>query len=261
MDERYGGGKERVGSTTANGRTTANGTPITRRERIRQGTVEEIKAVAREQMRAEGTAALSLRAIARAMGLTAPALYRYFPGRDDLITALIVDAYSGMAEALEHAAVGRPEADVAERLLAVATAYRGWARDHATEYMLILGNPIPGYVAPAEVTTPAARRGLLPLLALLTEAERAGRLHGGGDTGGPLPPGAQPSLPEVGGPEGADAPEAVLRASIALWSQLHGFVSLELYGHFTDIVSDLDTLFELEMRALLARIGISAASA
>jgi AcrR family transcriptional regulator len=125
------------------------------RESQRQDTREEIKAFARQQMAAEGTAALSLRAIARDMEMTAPALYRYFPSREDLITALIVDAFNALADALEAADAAPTQQDYGSRLRAVLMAYRGWALEHPTDFQLIYGNPIPGYSAPRELTVPA----------------------------------------------------------------------------------------------------------
>ena len=99
----------------------------TRRERLREATRDEIKAAARQQMKAEGSAAISLRAIARDLGMTAPALYRYYNSRDDLITALIVDAYTSQADWLERACALLPAGDHAGRLLMFVLAYREWS--------------------------------------------------------------------------------------------------------------------------------------
>ena len=115
----------------------------TRRERLHDATIAEIKEVARRQMAEQGTAAISLRAIARAMGMTAPSIYRYFAGRDDVITALILDAYNAQADAIEHAVSASLEADARGRLQAAVFRYRDWALEHPAEYQLILGNPIP----------------------------------------------------------------------------------------------------------------------
>ncbi len=94
--------------------------PLTRRERVRAATIDEIKEIARRHIAEKGAAALSLRAIAREMGMTSPALYRYFASRDDLVTALIVDAYNSLADALEAARDACEEADHAGRLAAIA---------------------------------------------------------------------------------------------------------------------------------------------
>src|SRR6476660_9180340 len=111
----------------------------TRRERLRDATYAEIKSIARRQMAEQGAASLSLRAIAAEMGVTPPALYRYYKNRDELVTALIVDAYNDMADTLVAADTGHPATDYAGRFLAVALAYREWAVTHAADYALILG--------------------------------------------------------------------------------------------------------------------------
>jgi AcrR family transcriptional regulator len=207
-----------------------------RRERLRDATVAEIKQVARRQMAEQGTAAVSLRAIAREMGMTAPAIYRYFDGRDALITALILDAYNDLADALEHAAASAPADDPCERLRAAALRYREWALAHPIEYQLILGNPIPGYAAPAEVTTPAARRTMRVFAELAAEA--------GGDRSAP----DTPALGEVPLPE-------ALYGVLSAWAQLHGLIVLELFHHLQPIIGDAGALYHAAVEALLARLS------
>src|SRR5262245_85809 len=121
--------------------------PPTRREKQYAATSAEIKDTARRLMAEHGTAGVSIRAIARAMGLSAPSLYHYFPNRDELITALISDAFNALADELEQVR-DRTAGTAAERLMAVVLAYRSWALAHPLDFQLIYGNPIPGYVAP-----------------------------------------------------------------------------------------------------------------
>ena len=130
-----------------------------RRERQRQSTYNEILQTARGQIRAKGAAALSLRAIARQMGITAPAIYRYFENRDALVTALIARGYRSLARALAQA---RDSVDGghAQRLVQTGLAYRRWGLENPELYALIFGTPIPGYEAPAEMTLPPAREAL-----------------------------------------------------------------------------------------------------
>src|SRR5690348_12056939 len=111
----------------------------TRAERLREATITEIKAIAHQQMADQGQAALSLGAIARTMGLTTPALYRYFANRDALITALIVEAYQELATALEQADAAAPTDDYTARFRSMAFAYREWAIAHPHDYALIYG--------------------------------------------------------------------------------------------------------------------------
>ena len=125
-----------------------------RREKILDITREEIKETARGLMAINGTAGLSLRAIAREMGMTAPALYHYYASLNDLITALILDAFTQLADTLETTAADPALTTVAERLTAVANANRQWALDHPLDFQLIYGNPIPDYEQPADITYP-----------------------------------------------------------------------------------------------------------
>lgn len=117
---------------------------------------QDIKAVAREQLAQKGTNGISLRGIARELGITAPAIYNYFPRLDDLITALIVDAFNGHADAIDAAVAKHDEPT--KQLKAALQAYRDWAVQYPSDFQLIYGNPIPGYEAPAEITIPLASR-------------------------------------------------------------------------------------------------------
>src|SRR5579885_2276359 len=127
------------------------------RARVRAEMIDEIKTIARRRLAEEGTN-VSLRAIARDLGMVSSALYRYFPSRDDLLTALIVDAYNSLGEAAEKADAGVADRkDIAGRWLAVARAVREWALHRPHEYALIYGTPVPGYAAPPDTVPPATR--------------------------------------------------------------------------------------------------------
>ncbi|MDX1636618.1 MAG: TetR/AcrR family transcriptional regulator, partial [Balneolaceae bacterium] len=141
-----------------------------RREKIRDITREEIKDTARQLMAEKGTAGLSLRAIAREMGMTASALYHYFSSLNDLITALIKDAFTQLADTIEAAGNNPDLTTSAERLAAVAHAYREWALNHPVDFQLLYGNPIPGYSQPTGITYPPARRSFLVTARIFTEA-------------------------------------------------------------------------------------------
>src|SRR4051812_22731750 len=147
----------------------AGGVPPTARERVRAELTGEITAAARRQLATTGAAGLSLRAVARDLGMVSSALYRYFPSRDDLLTALIVDAYDAVGDVAEAADSAVRREDLMGRWRAVARAVRQWARDHPQEYALIFGSPIPGYRAPQDTVDPAARIPLL-LLGIVTAA-------------------------------------------------------------------------------------------
>lgn len=161
----------------------------TARERARAELTREIKEEARRQLAVSGADGLSLRAVARALGMVSSALYRYYPSRDDLLTALIIDAYNALGEAAEQA-IAPGAADRADgsggaaittaraRWIAAANAIRAWARANPHEYALIYGSPVPGYRAPEATIGPAARVPLA-FVSLLTSAVASGELAGG----------------------------------------------------------------------------------
>lgn len=229
-----------------------------RRERLHDATREEIKALARRQMAEEGTAALSLRAIARQMGLTAPALYRYYRDRDELITALILDAFNAQADTLEAVRASIPAEQYARQLLAAMLAYREWALAHPADYVLVLGNPIPGYQAPGEATTRAARRTLTLFLEIIEGARQAGQLTVPAEYGALL---ARTQQQIVGGADrfGYALPHPALEIVLGAWAKVHGLISLELYGHLQPIIADPGALYHFEVLALLAQLGFDIA--
>jgi AcrR family transcriptional regulator len=231
--------------------------PQKRAERLRDATINEIKTIARRQMAEQGEAALSLGAIARAMGMTTPALYRYFENRDALVTELIIDAYGSLATALEQADAAAPGADYAARFRATASAYREWAIMHPHDYALIYGTPIPGYHAPRERTVPVAARILLTFGLLLKAAWEAGHLQ--------IPAAytaMSPALRETAAELMRDvsrdiyAPE-VLLTTLTVRGLLHGLVWAELYGHFPPGIAESGELYELEASAICARLGLA----
>jgi AcrR family transcriptional regulator len=229
---------------------------LSRRERLFEATQDEIKRIAREHMAAEGTAALSLRAIARAMGMTAPALYRYYADRDALITALIVAAYEALATAMQAAGDRPPTNAYADRLYAMLLCYRDWALAHPTEFQLIFGNPIQGYHAPNEQTLPAARRTGLAVMAVLHAAHQAGVLQ--------LPPhhldvaplADAPVLALVAHVEPA-ARHGLVYAYLTSWTMIHGLVMLELFQHTTALLPDPGAFYRYEALTFLERLGLT----
>lgn len=228
-----------------------------RREQVRAATREEIKRIAREQMAAQGNASISLHAIARAMGMTAPALYRYFPTSDDLITALIVDAYLALAQAQEDARERVPVSEPVARLLAIVDAYRTWAITHPTEFTLIYGTPIPGYQAPMEITLPAAQRGLYILLEAIQAVVET--------YNGCLPdldfasvPDLNQRLTEAAQALRPDLEPRVLYLAVIGWSLAQGLVSMEIFHHLEPVIGNPADLYHYETRLWLRRLGVSA---
>ncbi len=209
-----------------------------------------IKEVAREQIAEHGAAALSLRAIARELNITAPAIYNYFPSRDDLVTALIVEAYHSLAAALAEAKDTKHEDHVAN-IVASASAYREWALTHPEQYDLIFGTPIPGYHAPMEITGPAAAESMLVLIQVLDGAYQDGVLS----LSDPSPALLALLQPWVDKLDYA-GPPGVIHLALASWAQIHGLVSLELFGHFTPYPGngDAKALFDTEIQTTAARM-------
>ncbi|RBQ17463.1 TetR/AcrR family transcriptional regulator [Spongiactinospora rosea] len=191
------------------------------RERYRSQVRAEIKERAWEQIATAGASALSLNAIAKQMGMSGPALYRYFAGRDDLITELIRDAYRSLADTVRATATAT--ATDSPDLTAVGHAIRRWALDDPHRYLLIYGTPIPGYHAPDDITD-IANEIMTVLLAAcgpLTEAE-GGRAE----------------------------PPPAMRLALSFWTRVHGVLSLELAGHFSGMKFDPARLFEAELGSL-----------
>ncbi|MFD3651798.1 TetR/AcrR family transcriptional regulator [Streptomyces sp. NPDC058620] len=251
------------------------------RERARIEVTAAIKDEARKQLAAEGASKLSLRAVARELGMVSSALYRYFPSRDELLTALIVDAYDAVGETAEAArdaargaahdvsggeagdASGGPVPEDAragtagpaaarhrERWTAVACAVRDWAIAHPHEYALIYGSPVPGYSAPQDTIGPASRVGLV-LIDLLRDAYRTDGL-------------AVPPLSEELRSEAArmtadlapDLPPAVVAGLVAAWAQLFGLISFEVFGQFNRVVEAREPLFRQAVGDLARAVGM-----
>ncbi|MES9543274.1 WHG domain-containing protein [Actinomadura sp. NPDC000600] len=232
----------------------------TARERVRAELVREITEIARRQLATEGAAGLSLRAVAREMGMVSSAIYRYFPSRDDLLTALIIDGYNAVGEAVERADAktladaktgADAEAGYAGRWLAVCRAVREWALAHPHEYALLYGSPVPGYKAP-EDTIAAAVRDTLVMSRIVSEAHAAGAL----DPAGPCPP-APPAIAEDMARARAmlplDVPDDVIARAFTAWAALYGTVSFELFGQYNNVIEERAAYFD-HTAALLGRL-------
>ena len=229
-------------ATTA---TTGHAT-LTARERARIELTEEIKTVARRHLAEQGSAALSLRAVAREVGMVSSAVYRYFPSRDDLLTALIIDAYDAVGACAETAALEARDRGVAARWLKVCEAVRSWALAHAHEYALIYGSPVPGYAAPEATIEPASRVAVV-LLGVLADGVAGGEV-GAGETG-PMPRALRADFAEVRRAVAPGVPDSVLARAFSVWSQLFGSINLEMFGHLHNVIHDYDAFFTLQMRA------------
>jgi AcrR family transcriptional regulator len=207
----------------------------------------EIKAKAWRQIAEFGAAALSLRRIARALGIAAPSIYHYYPNRDALVTALILDAFKSLAETLNQSSATTAAEDYPEKLTTLARAYRNWAISQPQRYQLIFGTPIPGYVAPDEITLPAAAAGFVPLTETLQAALTAGRLRT--DTLPPLTPALASMLKDWQQVEGR-ADREVLYLALIFWSRIHGLMMFEINGQFPSFITAPGEVFEREINMI-----------
>ncbi|GAA1824852.1 TetR/AcrR family transcriptional regulator [Nesterenkonia flava] len=218
------------------------------RERLRAELTQELLTTAQRHLAQHGGAALSLRAIAREVGLAPSAVYRYFPDRDALLTALIVRAYTELGEAATAAEAAEEREDYRGRWRAVFRGVRDWALDHQHEYALIYGSPVPGYQAPRETIDPASRVALL-LARVALDARLAGALRT--PTAPELPQAllqdSEQRLSQViqerlaeeyaerGTPLSASDPWLPI-AVVDAWTLLFGAVSFELFGHYKKVI-------------------------
>ena len=211
---------------------------------------EAIKNAARQQMASEGTASISLRAIARILDVTAPALYRYFTNRDDLITDLIVDAFNALADALVAADATQTRDDYGARMIATLIAYRQWAIDHPTDFKLIYGNPIPGYHAPREVTVPAASRPFQLVIDILAAAHADGILVAPPEALA-LPASLEVHLAWLSEQDGYQQPSFILYITVAGWARIHGMIMLELFDNTQAVIGDTEAFYRHEITRVL----------
>lgn len=215
----------------------------------------ELAAAARRQLAEHGAAALSVRAVARELGLVSSAVYRYVASRDELLTLLIVEAYDALGEQVETAVaatVGRPGA---ERWCAAAHAIRRWGIEHPHEYALVYGSPVPGYAAPVDTIGPATRvtRALLTVVA----ESAAAPVDRASPTSSPPSTELAADLDGIRATLGIDLPDDVLVRAIVAWTQLFGMVSFELFGQTRNAITDHEELFDLAVRQMAAHIGIA----
>jgi len=233
--------------------------PRTARDRARAEITAEILDAARQHLAREGAAALSLRAVARDVGMVSSAVYRYVPNRDALLTMLIIDAYDSLGAVVEKAESAVAREDRLGRFLAICHAVRGWALAHPHEYALIYGTPVPGYAAPEDTIGPASRVSLL-LIGILVDLTASGAA--------PAPDELDPSVaasiaPVLEFADGRVSDDLMLRG-LAAWSGLFGTITFELFGQFHNVVASSQrarkAFFDHQMRQLASGLGLDEAA-
>lgn len=222
------------------------------RARARAELLADVSRIARSHLAESGASELSVRAIARELGLASSALYRYFPSRDALLTKLIIEAYDELGETVEatHRQVERP--DLAGRFRAVCHGVRGWARANPHEFALIYGSPVAGYAAPDDTIDPALRVARV-LIDLAADIDPSGILLRSRQ---PLHPTLVEQLSAANTLAGVDADLDVLALGVELWAQLFGFVGFELFGTFHDSFDPADALFDHQVEMAIRAFGL-----
>ena len=212
------------------------------RERYRAQVRQEVKQAALGQLAESGPGGLSIAAIGKQLGVSGPALYRYFASRDDLLTELVIDAYNDLADALTAATSEVSSNDPRPRFEALTRAYRSWALAQPHRYRLLFGPPLPGYDAHAQRLVDAAQKAMDLLLDIIGAAADRAAIPPPQPLASQLAAWAQPHHPGI---HPATALSAVL-----VWSRLHGIVSLEIAGNFASMGLDPDQLFEIQLNHL-----------
>ncbi|MFD9659252.1 TetR/AcrR family transcriptional regulator [Streptomyces mirabilis] len=232
------------------------GSSMGRRERLRLETAAEIKKVALALMATGGPDAITLRAIAREMGMTANAIYGYFATRDDLVTTLINDVYTSLADTVDAAWSAALKYGPATRIQTWACAFRNWALANPEGFRLIYGDPVPGYRPPEGGAAPdAAHRVCTGITALADAAWPQAELrYADGDFDwSDFDPGlldkVRPAFPHL--------PPAAVALALRIWSHLHGLVSLEIYGHLQAQALSPEKLFREELVQLVRSLDLA----
>lgn len=209
------------------------------RERARAELTAEIVRLARVQMEEHGAASLSLRAIARELGMVSSAVYRYFPSRDELLTRLIIDSYDRLGEAVESAdAAAKRRNDFPARFRAMTHAIRTWALDNPADYALLFGTPVPGYAAPTDTVGPASRY-TFAMVQLVAEMEAAG--HASRDK---VPASLRRDYARFRARFSIAVSDSMLMKGMSAWANVMGAINLELFGHLHNVVDTPGALFE-----------------
>jgi len=227
-----------------------------RRARLRVQTAQEIKTTALDLMAKGGPDAITLRAIAREMGMTANAIYGYYATRDELVTTLIADLYTSFVDGAEAARDTRPAKDAAGRILAWAEAFRQWALANPAGFRLVYGDPVPGYQAPPEgAAAEAEQRACMGLTGLVAgawpSAERT-QTHEEYQWSD-FDPGLVATIRD----QFPDLPPAAVALALRVWGRLHGLVSLEIYGHLRNQTVEPGKVYRSEICDLIRSLGLT----
>jgi AcrR family transcriptional regulator len=242
--------------------TSLNAAPLSRRDRVRAETFREIKQTARRVLVDQGVDGLALRAVAREMGLTAPALYRYFDSREDLVEHVVADLYGELTDVLEGARDAARPATSGVQLMETSRAFRSWATTHHAEFGLLFGNAAERVLDPADLhgygNSPAHLAGQRFGGVF---AELVARAHF--ERGFPVPaddeldPALKEQLRSWCAELAVSLPLGVLSVFLSCWIRLYGMVCMEVFGHLRFALDDAEPMFEAELRSLGELLGVA----
>jgi len=217
--------------------------------------MRDIVRIGRQHLATDGAAALSLRAVARDLGLVSSAVYRYVASRDELLTLLVVDGYDELGDAVDAALERVDPADHARRMRTIGRTAREWAVAEPATYALLFGSPVPGYEAPAERTTGPGTRVVRRLVEVWEDAWTAGRMTRPDEPVGPRR--LARDLARIRRELGLSVPDAVVARGMLAWAALFGCVSFEVFGQYgADTFSDPKDIFEHHLDALVEAVGL-----
>lgn len=226
--------------------------PETPRVRARQQTMADIVRIGREHLATDGAAALSLRAVARDLGVVSSAIYRYVASRDELLTLLVVDGYSELGDAVDAALADIDPADFRERLVVLGRAVRAWALAEPATYALLFGSPVPGYDAPAEQTNEPGTRIVRALVAIIADAYDGAAVRRGAPVTSER---LRHSFAAIREEYALELPDDVLALGVYAWAALFGCVTFEVFGQYgTDGFGDAEALFEHHLGVIAATV-------
>ncbi|MFJ4210254.1 TetR/AcrR family transcriptional regulator [Paenarthrobacter sp. NPDC089675] len=236
---------------------TAEAKPPTPRERARAQTIADIVRLGREHLAVHGAAALSLRAVARDLGVVSSAVYRYVENRDELLTLLLIDAYNELGDEVDGAVDAVDGQDFAGQFRALGNAVRNWALREPASYALLFGSPVPGYQAPGERTTGPGTRVIVRLVGIFDGAYRAGAMDAEVGPDVVIPPKLAGDLASIRAEMGLAAPDASLARGVLVWTSLFGAVSFEVFGQYgADTFAAREELFGHQLSVLQKVAGL-----
>ncbi len=217
--------------------------------------MRDIVRIGRTHLATEGAAALSLRAVARDLGLVSSAVYRYVASRDDLLTLLVVDGYGELGDAVDAALEKVDSSDHVGRMSAIGRAVRTWGLAEPATYALLFGSPVPGYEAPAEQTTGPGIRVAARLVEVWQDAWDAGAIVV--DEGAVAPRRLSRDLARIRRQMGLTVPDHLVARGMFAWAALFGCVTWEVFGQYgPDTFSEPGDLFEHHLQALAEAVGL-----